>query len=82
MRLSERYHEMTAEEREALARAADTDAGYLWQLATRWRGKRASLGMMQKLAEADAKLTVADMAAEFTEDPPKAAPSALSGVEG
>ncbi len=33
--------------REALARACGTDPNYLWQIATGWRGKRAS----PKLAE-------------------------------
>lgn len=40
---------------------------YLWQLATRWRGKRPSLGFMQRMVEADPRLTLGDLAAEFSE---------------
>jgi hypothetical protein len=65
MRLSELFDQLDAEEREALAEAADTDVGYLWQLATRWRGKRPSLGFMQKLVAADPRLTLGELAEEF-----------------
>lgn len=70
MRLSTLYQSLTGEERAELARKVETDPGYLHQLATRWRGKRASLTFMNKLAEADSRLTVRDMAEEFAEAPP------------
>lgn len=70
MRLSTLYQSLTGEERAALARKAGTDIGYLHQLATRWRGKRASLTFMNKLVEADPRLTVRDMAEEFAEAHP------------
>lgn len=67
MRLRDLYHQLSTDERDALARAAGTDSSYLYQLATRWRGRRASIPLMVKLADADKRLTVADMAAEFAE---------------
>lgn len=67
MRLSTLYSQLESGEREALAKAADTDAGYLWQLATRWRGKKPSLDFLQKLVNADKRLTLTDMVAEFSE---------------
>lgn len=45
----------------------DSEVGYLWQLSTRWRGKSASLAFMKKLADADSRLTFAEMAEEFAE---------------
>ena len=50
-----------------LAKKADMSAGYLYQLANRWRGKTASMAMIYALVKADDRLTVADLAAEFTE---------------
>lgn len=67
MRLNELYPTLDAEAKRELATKAEVSEGYLWQLATRWQGRRASLGMLQKLAEADSRLTLADMAAEFSE---------------
>lgn len=67
MRLSDLYQKLDAEERRALATKAGVSDGYLWQLATRWQGRRASLGMLQKLSDADKRLTISDMAAEFAE---------------
>lgn len=67
MRLNELYPTLDAEAKRELATKAEVSEGYLWQLATRWQGRRASLGMLQKLAEADPRLTLADMAAEFSE---------------
>lgn len=67
MRLSTLYDKLNAEQRAALAQKVETDPGYLWQLATRWRGKKPSLMLIQKLAKADPRLTVADMVTEFNE---------------
>lgn len=73
MKLSERYKQLSSEEREALAKSVGTDVGYLWQLATRWRNKKASLAMIQRLAAADSRLDVSDMIDEFTAPPKEAA---------
>jgi hypothetical protein len=66
MQLSTLHKSLSREEREILAKAAGTNAGYLWQLATQWRGKKPSLEMIQALAAADSRLTLADLVAEFT----------------
>lgn len=67
MKLAELHPTLTTPEREALAKAAEIEPGYLWQIATRWRGKRASLDLIQRLAKADTRLTVADLVEEFSE---------------
>lgn len=67
MRLSDLYPKLTTPERESLAKAAGMDAGYLYQLATRWRGKKPSLKKIQMLAGADRRLTLRDLVAEFLE---------------
>jgi hypothetical protein len=68
MRLSTLWTQLTTAEREALAKSVDTDPGYLHQLATRWRGKSASVKFITRLAAADARLTVQDMVEEFAEE--------------
>lgn len=73
MRLSERYKELSTDGRERLAQAAGLDAGYLYQIARRWRGKRPSIELMARLAAADPKLKLGDMVAEFSEPKSKAA---------
>lgn len=67
MKLSDLYPTLTQEERVALAKSADLAEGYLYQIANRWRGKRPSLDLINRLAEADKRLTVSDLVAEFTE---------------
>lgn len=67
MRLKDLYPTLSGDEREALAKKAGTDAGYLWQLSTGWRGKKPSINLMAKLAAADKRLKVADMVDEFAE---------------
>lgn len=67
MKLSQLHPTLSTAEREALAKCAEVDPGYLWQLATRWRGKRASLDLIQRLAKADQRLTVTEMVEEFSE---------------
>ena len=67
MKLTDLYPTLTPEERAALAKSAGIAEGYLYQIANRWRGKRASLDVINKLAAADGRLTVADMVMEFTE---------------
>ncbi len=79
MKLAELHPLLTTPERESLARSAEVDPGYLWQLATRWRGKRASLDLIQRLAKSDDRLTVAEMVEEFSE---AAEPKAEQGIHG
>jgi hypothetical protein len=74
MRLSALYQQLTPEQREELAKKVDTSVAYLYQLATRWQGKKPSLKLMTALARADSRLTLADMAEEFDE-PPKQKPA-------
>lgn len=67
MRLSDLYQQLDGDGRRKLASDAGTDDGYLWQLATRWNGRKPSIGLIARLAAADERLTLADLAAEFTE---------------
>lgn len=67
MKLRDLYAKLSAEQRASLARSAETDPGYLWQIATQWRGKKASLSMMQKLVAADSRLSLQDLIDEFTD---------------
>lgn len=67
MRLSDLYQKLSTPEREKLARAAGLHAGYLYQIARRWRGKKPSIRKIQALADADRRLTVKDMVLEFSE---------------
>lgn len=75
MRLSALYPTLSTEEREELAKKAGTGAAYLYQLATRWQGKRPSLRLLLQLAKADSRLTLEDMAEEFDEAPKQKAPA-------
>jgi hypothetical protein len=74
MRLKERYEQMTQPQRLALAKAAGiSDAGYLWQIANRWNGRKPSIALMVRLSQVDEKLTLEDMAAEFSAPAPSKA---------
>lgn len=85
MKLCELYPRLTREERAELATKSGTDEGYLWQIATRWRGRKPSLQKMQLLAAADSRLTLPDLIEEFTATPagaaiaPPAPPAAMAG---
>lgn len=68
MRLSELHHLMTTLERRELAKKVGVDPGYLWQLATGWRGKAPSLRLIAKLARADGRLTTTELVEEFAPD--------------
>lgn len=70
MKLAELHPTLSTPDREALAKEAGIEPGYLWQIATRWRGKRASLDLIQRLAKADSRLTVAELVEEFSEPTP------------
>lgn len=67
MRLQDRYNELDGKGRAELAKAARVAPGYLWQIATRWRGKRPSLDTLMRLAAADKKLQITAMVEEFAE---------------
>jgi hypothetical protein len=73
MRLSTLYAQLGAAEKQALAEKAGVHADYLWQIAKRWNGKRASIDLIERLAKADRRLTRSDMLAEFTEPAPASA---------
>jgi hypothetical protein len=66
MKLSELHEQLTKEEREAFASRVGIKPAYLWQLATQWNGKKPSLDLLKKIADADARLTVAGLVEEFT----------------
>lgn len=66
MKLKDLYEKMDTREREALAKKAGINAGYLYQIANRWEGKRPSLQLMQRLAASDRRLKIADMVSEFS----------------
>jgi hypothetical protein len=51
--------------RRQLAEAVGSDPGYLWQIATGWRGKRASPGLAQAIERASAKLGPEPVAKEL-----------------
>lgn len=65
MRLSQLHPDLSPEERRDLASSCEISTGYLWQLATRWRGKKPTVDLLARLARADARLTVAELVEEF-----------------
>jgi hypothetical protein len=65
MNFSTLYATLDSEGRADLAKKLETDAGYLWQLATRWRGKRPSFAFMEKLAAADPRMTLGELVDEY-----------------
>ena len=69
MKFSNLWEGLKTEERDAMAKAIGTDRGYLHQIATRWRGKRPSLDFMLKMVVSDSRLTVGELAQEFSEVP-------------
>ncbi len=72
MKLKDLYPTLDKAARETLAKASDIDSGYLWQIATRWRGKKPSIGAIRRLAAADARLTINELVSEFTDEPQEA----------
>lgn len=69
--VSMKLSDLSPEDRAVLAQKLGSDPGYLWQLATQWRGKKPSLGFMQRMVAADDRLTIADLAEEFAPKPAK-----------
>jgi hypothetical protein len=82
MRLSELWKQLKPAEKAALAEAVDSDVAYLGQLASRWRGKKASVDLIAKLCKADPRLHVNDLVTEFSEDMPGAAEQAQQQPQG
>lgn len=66
MRLSELIPSLSTKQRDELAAKAGTSAAYLWQLSTRWRDKKPSIDLLQKLAAVDRRLTVGELVEEFS----------------
>lgn len=66
MRLAQLFGDLDEDGRKALAAAAQISPGYLWQIATQWKGKKPSLDLIGKLVQADSRLTPEDLVAEFT----------------
>lgn len=68
MKLYDLYKSLDTDSRKALAEKAGIDAGYLWQIATKWRGKKPSVDVIAKLVRADSRLKADDLIAEFADD--------------
>lgn len=66
MKLCDLYPTLSTDEREALAKKAKLSNGYLWQLATGWRGKKPSIDKIIKLAAAEKRLSVVELVDEFS----------------
>lgn len=67
MKLSDLYQSLDQIGRKALAEKAGVDPGYLWQIATQWRGKKPSVDVIGRLVKADRRLKASDLIAEFSE---------------
>ena len=81
MQLNTLYFSLSQDERSALAEKAGLAPGYLWQIATRWRGKRPSLETIQRLVAADERLALDDLMSEFSTPPKLARQESLSPME-
>lgn len=81
MRLNTLYFMLSQDERAALAEKTGLAPGYLWQIATRWRGKRPSLKTIQRLVAADERLALDDLMSEFSTPPKLARQESLSPME-
>lgn len=66
MRLAELYEGLDDKGRKALAAAVQISPGYLWQIATQWKGKKPSLDLVGELVKAEPRLTADELLAEFT----------------
>ncbi len=76
MKLSILHPTLSTEEREALAKKAGIGAPYLWQIANQWNDKRPSLKVIEALATADKRLTIAELVDEFTDRATNTQPTA------
>jgi transcriptional regulator with XRE-family HTH domain len=67
MYLRDLYQQLDKAGRDELAAKVGIKPAYLWQIATGWDNKKPSLDLLSKLAEAHARLSVAELVQEFTE---------------
>lgn len=67
MRLGDLYGKLNGDQRRKLADSVGTSPEYLWQIATRWNGRRPSLDLMVKLCKADSRLKVKDLVEEYAQ---------------
>lgn len=70
MYLRDLYQQLDKAGRDELALQVGIKPAYLWQIATGWNGKKPSLDLLRKIAEAHPRLSVAELVQEFTEDTP------------
>lgn len=71
--LGQLYRSLTKNEKVLLAEVAGIKPAFLWQVATRWKGKRPSLQVIHRLANADSRLSLDALMFEFSD--------AASGVD-
>lgn len=67
MNLKTLYDTLDGPGRERLAAAVGVSSGYLWQMASRWRGKRPSIKTLNALVRADKRLKLAELMDEFAD---------------
>lgn len=77
MNLRDLFKNLSKDEREVFASKVGIKPAYLWQIATQWKGKKPSLDLLKKIADADSRLTVAELVEEFTGPEPGSAPAGL-----
>lgn len=65
MTLNELYSRLDSKGRHQLAKDAGVDTGYLYQIATQWRGKKPSVDVINRLLKADKRLKAKDLLAEY-----------------
>lgn len=80
MRLSSLYPTLTGEQRVSFACRCGISTGYLWQLATRWKGKRPTVDLLAKLAKAHPDLSVSELVEEFADHTNALSESSRGGV--
>jgi transcriptional regulator with XRE-family HTH domain len=73
MRLKDRYAALSQEQRAQLAEKAGISPAYLYQLSIKFKGKKPSLAVLERLAKADKKLTLVGLVKEFADQPEAAA---------
>uniref|UniRef100_A0A193SD15 HTH cro/C1-type domain-containing protein n=1 Tax=biofilter metagenome TaxID=1070537 RepID=A0A193SD15_9ZZZZ len=65
--MSELHTLMNRAERSAFARRCHISPGYLWQIATRWQGRRPTVDLLARMAKADSRLSIEEMVGEFAD---------------
>jgi hypothetical protein len=69
MKLFELFPQLTVGERKLLAERAQISPGYLWQLATRWKGKKPTVDLLARLAACEPRLSTGELVEEFGAPP-------------